>query len=168
LKLQPVRMKEMRDRVQHKAHSAMAPVHGDNARRKTRALLQMLGHDGATVEMIRELIAIPAETEEFFHPYVMPGVAAAVRASTTPGAGGEMASIAAAETLGTVSLTSNPQGAEIYPDSLFVGKTPATLSLKPGRHMILLLMKDYKNWSQEITAEAGSHADLTAILEKSN
>jgi len=41
-----------------------------------------------------------------------------------------------AETLGTLSLTSSPYGAEIYSDSLFVGKTPATLRLKPGLHNI--------------------------------
>jgi hypothetical protein len=32
--------------------------------------------------------------------------------------------------------------AEIYSDSLFVGKTPATLKLKPGQHAIRMFMKD--------------------------
>jgi hypothetical protein len=40
------------------------------------------------------------------------------------------------KTLGTMLLTSDPYGAEIFEDSVFVGKTPATLKLKPGRHYI--------------------------------
>jgi hypothetical protein len=44
----------------------------------------------------------------------------------------------------TLSLTSSPYGAEIYSDSLFVGRTPATLRLKPWYHELLVLMKDYK------------------------
>jgi hypothetical protein len=28
--------------------------------------------------------------------------------------------------------------------------------------------KDYKNWSREVTAEAGAKQDLTAALEESN
>jgi hypothetical protein len=70
--------------------------------------------------------------------------------------------------ISTISLTSDPYGAEVFADSLFVGKTPATFKLKPGRHYIRLFMKDYKNWSREITAEAGAKQDLTAALEKSN
>jgi hypothetical protein len=73
-----------------------------------------------------------------------------------------------AETLGTLSLTSSPYGAEIYSDSVFVGKTSATLRLKPGRHNILLMIIDYKNWSREITADAGAKPDLAAAMEKSN
>jgi hypothetical protein len=80
----------------------------------------------------------------------------------------ETAGTAPAETLGTLSLTSSPYAAEIYSDSLFVGSTPATLRLKPGRHNILLMMTDYKNWSREITADAGAKLDLAAAMEKSN
>jgi hypothetical protein len=67
-----------------------------------------------------------------------------------------------------VSLTSSPYGAEIYSDSLFVGLTPATLKLKPGQHSIRMFMKDYNNWSQWITVEAGSEAHITATLKMSN
>jgi hypothetical protein len=73
-----------------------------------------------------------------------------------------------AETLGTISLTSSPYGAEIYSDSLFVGKTPATLKLKPGQHSIRMFMNDYNNWSQWITVEPGSETHITATLKKSN
>jgi hypothetical protein len=80
----------------------------------------------------------------------------------------ETVGAAPAETIGTLSLTSSPYGAEIYSDSLFVGKTPTTLRLRPGHHKILVLMKDYKDWSRDITAEAGAKLDLAAALEKSS
>jgi hypothetical protein len=72
------------------------------------------------------------------------------------------------ETLGTISATSTPTGAEIYVDDSFVGKTPATLRLKPGQHNIRMFMKDYKNWSQLATVQAGSEVHLAPALEKAD
>ena len=69
---------------------------------------------------------------------------------------------------GTIFLTSNPSGAEIYVDDSFVAKSPTTLNLKPGQHYIRMFMKDYKNWSRQVTVGSGSEASLTATLEKSN
>ena len=73
--------------------------------------------------------------------------AAPVHTSTNAAAVEETAGVTPVETLGAISLTSSPYGAEIYADSLFVGKTPATLKLKPGQHSIRMFMKDYNNWS---------------------
>jgi S1-C subfamily serine protease len=73
-----------------------------------------------------------------------------------------------ADGLCSVSLVSDPGGAEVYVDDAFVGKTPFTLRLKPGRHYVRMFVKDYKNWSQQITVEAGSEAHFTATLAKSN
>lgn len=73
-----------------------------------------------------------------------------------------------ADGLCSVSLASDPGGAEVYVDDAFVGKTPFTLRLKPGRHYVRMFVKDHKNWSQQITVEAGSEAHFTATLEKSN
>jgi hypothetical protein len=36
---------------------------------EARALLQMVGHNGTTVEAVRELIAIPPEIEQHFRAY---------------------------------------------------------------------------------------------------
>jgi hypothetical protein len=94
---------------------------------------------------------------------------APVQASATSVAVRETAPAPPSEIIpGKIFITSSPVGAEIYADSLFVGRTPSTMKLKPGQHSIVLLMKDYKNWSQTITAEAGSELQLTATLEKSN
>lgn len=73
---------------------------------------------------------------------------------------------AAAEGIGTVSLTTNPDGADVFVDYQFYGNSPATLKLKPGKHTIGVKMAGYKDWSREISTEAGSEARLTAALEK--
>jgi hypothetical protein len=64
-------------------------------------------------------------------------------------------------------MDTNPSGAEIYVDDSFVAKSPTTLNLKPGQHYIRMFMKDYKNWSQQITVVAGSELKVAAKLEKS-
>ena len=68
--------------------------------------------------------------------------------------------------IGTVSLSTIPDGADVYADDQFYGNSPATLKLKPGKHTIRVTLKGYKDWSREITAQAGSEAHLTATLEK--
>ena len=72
------------------------------------------------------------------------------------------------EAIGTVSVSTTPGGAEVYADDQFYGNGPATLKLKPGKHMIRVKMSGYKDWSREISTDAGSEAHLSADLEKSN
>ena len=66
---------------------------------------------------------------------------------------------------GTVSLSSNPDSAEIYVDDQFIGNTPATLKLAPGKHVIRVTRAGYKDWSREITTLGGSEVHLTASLD---
>lgn len=80
----------------------------------------------------------------------------------------ETVSTGTPENLRAVFLKSNPIGAEVYVDDSFVGKTPIPLNLKIGPHYVRMFMKDYKNWSQQITVAAGSEVKLEATLEKSN
>jgi hypothetical protein len=69
---------------------------------------------------------------------------------------------------GSIVLESDPTGAEVYADNSFVGKTPTILNLSPGLHYIRLFMKDYKNWSQQLTVVSRSELKLAAKLEKSD
>src|SRR5437660_5662905 len=78
------------------------------------------------------------------------------------------ASAASGEAIGTVSVATTPEGADVYVDNVFYGNSPATLKLKPGKHTIGAKMAGYKDWSREISSDAGSEAHLTAALEKSN
>lgn len=73
---------------------------------------------------------------------------------------------APADAIGTVSVSSTPDSADVYVDGQFYGNAPATLKLKPGKHTIGVKMNGYKDWSREVTTDAGSDARLSAALEK--
>jgi len=76
------------------------------------------------------------------------------------------AAAAPEDAVGTVSVSTSPDGADVYADDQFVGNSPATLKLKPGEHTIRVKMSGYKDWQREVTTEAGSDAHLSATLEK--
>jgi hypothetical protein len=79
----------------------------------------------------------------------------------------EPAANAASEaTKGTVNVTSNPAGADVLVDGVFVGNCPAALKLSAAKHTVTVKMPGYKDWSREITVQAGSEVQLTAKLEK--
>ncbi len=78
------------------------------------------------------------------------------------------ASTAKQDSTGTVSVSTVPEGADVYADNQFYGNGSATLKLKPGRHTVTVKMAGYKDWSREVSTDAGSEAHLTANLEKSN
>jgi hypothetical protein len=67
---------------------------------------------------------------------------------------------------GAVNVSSNPAGADISVDGDFVGNSPAALKLAPGKHTVTVKMSGYKDWSREITVQAGSEVQLNASLEK--
>jgi PEGA domain len=69
---------------------------------------------------------------------------------------------------GTVSVSTDPNGAEVYSDDEFHGNSPVTLKLKPGKHTIRVKMSGYKDWSRDMSVDAGSDAHLAASLEKQN
>ena len=75
---------------------------------------------------------------------------------------------APAEATGTVSVTTNPDGADVYVDGEFYGNSPATLKLRPGKHTVGVKMSGYKDWSRGISTESGSESHLTAALERTN
>ena len=79
-----------------------------------------------------------------------------------------MPAVASAAVTGTINVATTPDGAEVYVDNLFYGNSPATLKLKAGKHTITVKMSGYKDWSRDLSTDAGSEARLTAALEKSN
>jgi hypothetical protein len=88
--------------------------------------------------------------------------------TSTPTSTSDASNSTNSEAIGTIAVTSNPDGADIYADSAFIGNAPATLKLKPGKHSIRVSSAGYQNWSREITVQSGSEAKLTASLEKQN
>jgi hypothetical protein len=117
-------------------------------------------------------VNIAADLEADVKEAQKPGGAVPVEASNipapTPAVPRIIPGAPASEVLGKILLGSNPDGAEIYSDSLLVGKTPTTLALRPGQHSIRIFMEGYKNWSRWVTVEPGSETHLSAALEKSD
>jgi len=73
---------------------------------------------------------------------------------------------AAQKETASLSVTTEPSGAEIYIDGLFVGNTPCQLTVDAGKHTVKAVAKDYKDWSRELTVTAGSVMTVKAALEK--
>jgi PEGA domain-containing protein len=125
----------------------------------------------AILVALQGVSGVPVSVGEKDREFIPVGVTTAVTkesdeknaASQTPAA-----SAMPMDAIGTVSVSTNPEGADVYADDAFVGNAPATLKLKPGKHTIRVKMSGYKDWEREITADAGSEAHLTANLEKSN
>lgn len=67
---------------------------------------------------------------------------------------------------GAVNVSSNPAGADVSLDGNFIGNSPASLKLAPGKHTITVKMTGWKDWTREITVQGGSEVQLTATLEK--
>ena len=125
-----------------------------------RAMLVALqGVTGAPVSV--------AEKERSFVPVgVTTTVAKGTGESTPPQAQAGAMSALPSDSSGTVSVTTNPDGADVYVDGQFNGNSPATLKLKPGKHTIRVSMTGYSDWTREISTDAGSSVHLTATLQK--
>ncbi len=125
-----------------------------------RAMLVALqGVTGAPVSV--------AEKERSFVPVGVTTTVAKGTEESTPSQNqaGAM-SVLPADSSGTVSVTTNPDGADVYVDGRFNGNSPATLKLKPGKHTIRVSMTGYSDWTREISTDAGSSVHLTATLQK--
>jgi hypothetical protein len=68
---------------------------------------------------------------------------------------------------GSVTITSIPDGAEIYVDDKFVGNAQATLKLEAGTHTILLKSPGCADWQRSLEVLKDSSVTLKATLEAS-
>ena len=69
-------------------------------------------------------------------------------------------------TEGTASITSAPDGADIFIDSVGHGKTPVLLKLNSGKHSVQLVLSGYQDWVSDIEVKAGSIVNVTAAFAK--
>ncbi len=68
---------------------------------------------------------------------------------------------------GSLAVTSDPQGAEIYIDDGFKGVSPVTISgLSPGVHILSIRLQGYTNTSENITITAGQTGRFPVALQK--
>jgi len=71
----------------------------------------------------------------------------------------------APEGTGTISITSDPDGAEIFVDDKFFGNAPATLKLSVGSHSIDLKIPGRPDWRRTLEVLKGNKASLKATLD---
>jgi serine protease Do len=69
------------------------------------------------------------------------------------------------EGVGTVTITSDPDSAEIFIDDKFLGNAPATLKLPPGSHAIVLKFPGHADWHRTLEVLKSSKVSLKAALE---
>lgn len=67
---------------------------------------------------------------------------------------------------GTVAITSDPDGAEIYLDDKFVGNAPAKLKLTAGTHTMILKAAGFADWKRTLEVLKDSHVSLKPVLER--
>lgn len=67
-----------------------------------------------------------------------------------------------------VRFTSTPAGAEISVDGNYVGNTPSTIAVGPGKHFVVLAMPGFSKWKRELLVSSGSDVTLTATLQKTS
>ena len=65
---------------------------------------------------------------------------------------------------GTVTISSDPQGAEIYLDGKFVGNTPSAFKLAAGRHHIKIKLTGKQTWWRDFEVLKDSEATLNPSL----
>ncbi|MCC6745351.1 MAG: PEGA domain-containing protein [Acidobacteria bacterium] len=65
----------------------------------------------------------------------------------------------------TIRVDSGDVIGDIYVDDVFVGNTPSSLKLAPGRHVIRVTAKGYAEWTRTIEVTSGSEITLRAGLE---
>jgi hypothetical protein len=134
----------------------------DNYRAMLVALQSVSGVPVSVAEKEREFIPVGVTTN-VTKGSEEPGKSAAKPAESTSAVA---PAASTADAVGTVQVTSNPDGADVYSDGAFVGNAPSTLKLSPGKHTVRVTSSGYKEWSRDITVQAGSEVKLNAVLEK--
>jgi len=78
----------------------------------------------------------------------------------------EPTTVSVRQGFGTITITSEPDGAEIYVDEKFVGNAPAKLKLPAGSHSILLKSRDHTDWKRYLEVFKDSQVSLKADLDE--
>jgi hypothetical protein len=84
--------------------------------------------------------------------------------ATVPGAAVAGTPMAAAST-GSLTIDASVPNCDIEVDGSFVGNTPSTLNLAPGKHDIVVKKTGYRDWTRSMTVSSGTirvSADMVA------
>ncbi|MBX9609920.1 MAG: PEGA domain-containing protein [Gammaproteobacteria bacterium] len=78
----------------------------------------------------------------------------------------QLGTVVLREAEGEVALVSTPPGASVTVDDAYVGRTPLTLSLAPGKaHRLAVLAEGYVPLTRELEVASAAHESLTLTLE---
>jgi S1-C subfamily serine protease len=66
----------------------------------------------------------------------------------------------------TIMITSTPAGADIFIDSVGLGRTPSSIEMSPGKHSVQLVLNGYKDQVGEISPRAGYKLAVEVSMEK--
>ncbi|MCY7375438.1 MAG: PEGA domain-containing protein [Pyrinomonadaceae bacterium] len=66
----------------------------------------------------------------------------------------------------SVTITSEPPGADIEIDGSYEGNTPTQTMLAPAEYVIRVARPGYKAWERKVIIKAGSAKTFNAILEQ--
>jgi len=110
-----------------------------------------------------------------FYPTIVPAGQRTAEINAQPAAGDSVESVDSAsrsspappEGFGTVNISSDPDGAEIFVDDKFHGNAPATLKLTAGSHAIVLKFPGHADWRRTLEVLKSSKTSLKATLEPS-
>jgi len=151
----------------HKTRLHYISVEFTSPEEKKSALLIQAHKDNyrAVLTALRGVTGAPVAVSEEDRKYIPVGVETVTSKKEEEGEKSEAKAVAAAEATGSVKVTSQPEGADIWVDDAFVGNAPAQLKLAPGKHRIRVGKEGYKNWEKEIKVTAGSELTVNAPLK---
>jgi hypothetical protein len=69
---------------------------------------------------------------------------------------------------GSIAVSSNPAGAQVFLDNTYVGITPLTIpSVQPGSHTVLIKQSGYADWQASQLVQSGQVTYVDATLSPS-
>jgi len=150
--------------------SAVGPIEGDHGTWiQTDAAINHGNSGGPLLNTFGEVVGINTLIERGSEKDVQ-GIAFALSASDPmevvhrfyPAVSGVNAGAQGVEGIGAVTLTSDPDGADVYVDGKFVGNAPAMLKLAAGQHAVLLKSEGRADWQRSFEILKDSQLTLKA------
>jgi hypothetical protein len=85
-----------------------------------------------------------------------------------PSEPGSTAAGAAEKEIATLNISSEPAGATIYVDSLFMGQSPMDIELPLGKHELRLSLANYLAWEAQVDIDTPGQMPLHISMRKSD
>jgi serine protease Do len=78
----------------------------------------------------------------------------------------EPAAIQVRQGFGTITITSDPDDAEVYVDEKFIGNAPAKLKLAAGSHIVVMKAAGFAEWKRTLEILKDSQVTLKPVLDR--